>query len=130
MIAFLGRIAIVAAVFSALVAGCGGGGGGAGSGQPSNWAGTTEYDAASQARSAISDEALDPKSTAYGKKLLVGDGTADRLPGDGRQAWRIGFTTLDGATSDLCMWVWVSKSTPLRETFTYSVGTCPVAVSS
>ncbi len=126
MIAFLGRIAIVVAVVGALVAGCGGGG----SGQPSSWAGATEYDAASQARSAISDEALDPKSPAYGKKLLVGDGTAARLPDDGRKAWRIGFTTLDGATSDICMWVWVSKSTPLRQTFTYSVGTCPVAVGS
>ena len=107
--------------------GCGGGGGSGGSGQPSSWAGATEYDAASQARAAISDEEINPTSPAYGKKLLVGDGIAERLPGDGRKAWRIGFTTLDGATSDLCMWVWVSKTTPLRQTFTYSVGTCPVA---
>ena len=118
--------AVAVLVFAALAAGCGGGG----AGQPSEWAGVTEYDAAAQARSAISDEEIDPASVAYRKKLLVGVGTADHLPGDGRQAWRIGFTTLDGAPSDICLWVWLAKATPLQQSFGYSIGTCPVVTGA
>ncbi len=116
-------LAAGATAAAALVSGCGGGG----PGQPSSWAGTAEYDAAAEARGAISDEEIDPTSIAYRKKLLIGEGTADHLPGDGRQAWRIGFTTLDGAPTDICMWVWLAKQTPLRETYGYSIGECPVA---
>jgi len=83
-----------------------------------------EYDAATQVRSAISTEEGDSSSIAYGKKLLVGRGAADKLS-DGRKAWRFGFTTLDGKPSKICMWVWLVKTTAGEEDYRYTVAVCP-----
>lgn len=106
-----------------LATGCGAGGGGVGAGQPDRIGNVTEYDAAVEAKTILSDESIDESSIAYGKVLMVDKAVIDTI--EGHRAWKVSFETLDGEPSDICIWLWLSNTAAFHEEYTYAIDRCP-----
>lgn len=104
----------------ALSAGCGGG-----NGQPDRIGSVTQYDAAVEAKTILSDESIDEGSIAFGKVLFVDETIADTY--EGQRSWRVTFETLDQEPSDICIWLWLSNAAAFNEEYTYVIDRCPIA---
>jgi hypothetical protein len=111
-------LAALAGAMALAAAGCGG------DGSPSEINGLTAYHAASVARDAMDDEAIEPESVAYDGNWVVDDTLAERLP-DGSWAWRVEFVDVSGGADRVCIWIELEKRTYANERFTYEIDVCP-----
>ncbi len=115
------RVAVASALLACGAVGCGGGA----TGEPDRIDGVTKYDAATAARDILSDESLNKGGIAYGKSgLFVGETVAETF--DGRLVWRVGFETIDGTRSDVCVWLWLAGRDGIKPDITYVLDHCQV----
>jgi hypothetical protein len=94
-------------------AGCG-----SGSGQ---FAGLTEYDAASEAQNVVAEELKSPNSLFHGEHVDLGAVGQGRNSA-GHEAWIVEYTT-EAGNKRICVILW-AESSPFRTTITYEVDTC------